>query len=315
MSLHELFSKLKQKQEKAGKPVIFRYDEIPEKFRHQVVHIWKDAIGPYSEGMYGLAAGAKVWKGIHSFVSRELGIPALGTRDNPAENCIQFLFEQDTEHVLDIIQAAFNLIEHHFGQYNGDPAWMKRNIGLSYPPDYAIEELNRRFLENEIGYQYQSGRIIRIDSQYAHSEIVIPALQLLHEPEFRPAMDEFLKAHEHYRHGRYEDAINEALKAFESTMKIICENKGWTIHPHVTSSRLIQTCFDNELIPAALQSHFAALRTTLESGLPTVRNRYSGHGDGVRTIEVPDYFASYALNLAASNILLLINAYKSSTGR
>jgi hypothetical protein len=312
MAVQELVSKLKRKQERAGQPVIFQYDEIPEKFRVQVTHIWKDAIGPYS-GRFGAPAGAKVWEAIHDFVSRELGLPALGTGYNPAENCIEFLLEQDTEQVLDIIQASFNFIEHCFGQYNGNPDWMQRNVGLSCPPDFAIAELNRYFLENDIGYQYQNGRIIRIDSQYTHSEIVLPALQLLNEPEFKPAQDEFLKAHEDYRRGRYEGAMNEALKAFESTMKIIGENRGWPVDPNAAASRLIQTCFEHQLIPTALQSHFTGLRTTLESGLPTVRNRYSGHGDGVRTVEVPGYLAQYALNLAASNIVLLINAHRVST--
>jgi hypothetical protein len=166
--------------------------------------------------------------------------------------------------------------------------------------------LNQRFLENGIGYQYQSGHIIRIDSQYTHSEIVLPALQLLNKPEFKPAMDEFLKGHEDYRRGRYEDAINEALKAFESTIKIICENKGWAVASNATASKLIQTCFDHHLIPVALERHF----TSLQSGLLSIRNAYSAHGDGPKTVEVPDYLAQYALNLAATNIVLLINAYR-----
>jgi len=192
------------------------------------------------------------------------------------------------------------------------------DMSRSLSPDRAIEELNQRFLENDIGYQYRNGRIMRIDSEYTHSEIVLPALQLLNEPEFKPAMDEFLKGHEDYRRGRYEDAINEALKAFESTMKIICENRGWKVvskkrkKPTVSdasASDLIQTRFEHELIPVALQRHF----TSLGSGLLAVRNAYSAHGDGVETVEVPDYLAQYALNLAASNIVLLINAYRTST--
>lgn len=310
MSIFELPSKLKRKQERAGQPVIYQYDEIPETFRHQIIHIWKDAIG-YRPGVVG-GPGHEVWNSIHSFVSRELGLPALGRHFSPAENCIQFILEGDTEQVLDIVQASFNFIELYFGQYNGNPEWMKRNIGLSYPPDSAIGELNRRFLENDLGYEYQNGCIIRKDSQYIHSEAVLPALQLLNEPDFKPALDEFLKAHEAYRRGRYEDAMNEAYKAFESTMKIICDKMVWTVDPPGTASKLIQTCFDHELIPTALQSHFTGLRATLESGLPTVRHRYSGHGDGAQTVEVPEYLVQYALNLAASNIALLINAYRTS---
>jgi len=305
MGFQELFSKLKQKRQKADQPVIFKYDEIPEEFLHQVVHIWMDAIGPYNR----YTSGKVVWDNIHNIVSRELGLPALGKRANSPENCIQFLFERDTDHVLDLIQVSFNAIEHYFGMYKGDPEWMQRQVGLSFPPDLAIQELNHRFLEHDIGYQYQDGRIVRIDSLFTHSEIILPALQLLNDRKFKPALDEFLQAHEHYRHGRYESAINESLKAFESTMKIIIAGKGWTVNSNATSSKLIQICIENNLFPSALSSHFTGLRTTLEGGLPTLRNRYAGHGDGVSSVDVPDYFAQYALNLAATNIVLLIRAY------
>lgn len=304
--LQELFSKAKEKKAKKDKPVVFKYDEIPEKFRMQVVHIWKSAIGLYGEFL----PGRDIWDTLHDYMSRELGLAALGTSRNPAENCVRFLLAEGTDDVLDIIQASFNLIEHKFGQYNGDPDWMSRRVGLSYPPDSAIRELNLRFFENDLGYQYESGRIIRVDTRYIHSEIIEPALHLLNEPRFKPALQEFLKAHEHYRHGRFEESINESLKAFESTMKIIIAEKKWSTDKSLTASRLIQVCFDNHLIPDHLQNHFAGLRTTLESGLPTTRNRYSGHGDGVSNIDVPRYVAQYAINLAATNIVLLINAYK-----
>jgi len=36
----------------------------------------------------------------------------------------------------------------------------------------------------------------------------------------------------------------------------------------------------------------------------------AGHGQGAVTVKVEPYFVEYALNLAASNIVLLINAYR-----
>ncbi len=51
---------------------------------------------------------------------------------------------------------------------------------------------------------------------------------------------------------------------------------------------LIQIVFDNGLIPSFMQSHFSGLKTTLESGLPTVRNRQSGHGQGSGQVVVPE---------------------------
>jgi len=347
MPIFELYSKRKRKRERAEQRVIYQYDKIPKKFRTQVWHIWKDIIGTNPSG-YGGRTTVRVWYAIHDFMIRELGWLALGTGDNPMDRCFQFLFEQDTEQVLDIIQVSFNFIEDYFGGYKGRPEEMEADTGLSclaspdagvvrgmgmtedmevyigplFPPDRAIEKLNQRFLENDLGYQYQNGHIMRMDSEYTYFEIVRPALQLLNEPEFKPAMDEFLKGHDDYRHGRREDAINEALKAFESTMKIICENRGWKVvskkHKKrtvsdATAAELIKTCLENHLIPAVLKRYLTGLRITLESGLPMVRNRYSAHGDGARTVEVPNYLVQYALHLAASNIVLLINAYRTST--
>lgn len=306
MSLRELFSKNKEKNARKNQPVVYKYDKIPKKFRVQVFHIWKSAIGLYGEFL----VGDDIWNALHDYMCRELGLVALGNSLDPAENCVTFLQTQETDHVLDIIQASFNLIEDNFGKYNAPPPWINGNVRPSIPPDSAIRELNQRFFENDLGYQYENGLIIRVDTQYTHAEIVEPALQLLNEPRFKPALQEFLKAHENYRHGRFEDSINESLKAFESTMKIIIAEKKWSSEKNLTASRLIQVCFDNHLIPNHLQNHFAGLRTTLESGLPATRNRYSGHGDGVTNIEVPRYLAQYTLNLSATNIVLLINAYK-----
>ena len=132
---------------------------------------------------------------------------------------------------------------------------------------------------------------------------------VLTNPIYKGANEEFLNAHAHYRKHRYKECLNDCLKAFESCLKTICQKRGW--HYDVkndTANKLIQIVFDNELIPVYLESHFSALKSTLVSGLPTVRNRAGGHGQGPEKIIVPEYLAAYALHLTASNILLLVKA-------
>lgn len=63
-----------------------------------------------------------------------------------------------------------------------------------------------------------------------------------------------------------------------------------------------------------MSSHMANLRTTLETGLPVVRNKTSGHGQGSAVIPISDEFAEYALNLAATNIVLMVGIYKRGKG-
>ena len=152
-----------------------------------------------------------------------------------------------------------------------------------------------------------------MDSQFLHAEVVEPAVSLLSDEGFTGALDEFLKAHKHYREGNNKEAISSALNAFESVMKTICEYRGWECDAQkATASALIKTLLDNNLIPSKMQSHFTGLRATLEGGVPTIRNNFAGHGQGSEPVEVPAYFASYALHLTASNIVFLVEAHKAS---
>lgn len=110
----------------------------------------------------------------------------------------------------------------------------------------------------------------------------------LQDKSFKGANEEFLKAHEHYRRGRYKECLVDALKAFESTMKTIYSLRGWPTQPTDTAKRLISTCMSNGLFPAYFDSQFSSIRSLLESGVPTVRNKNGGHGQGTAPVAVPN---------------------------
>jgi hypothetical protein len=209
------------------------------------------------------------------------------------------LLNCDNEQAIDIIELSFKYINTVVRKYNRNVVSCKINA------DDAIAELNIRFREHGIGYQFESNELIRVDSTFLHSEVIKPALTLLSDKMYQGANEEFLKAHEHYRHGRNKECLNECLKAFESVMKAICKKRKWKYEENDTAKKLIDICFANGLIPNYLQSQFNALRSLIESGIPTIRNRLGGHGQGTEKIEVDDYVAGYALNLTASNIFFL----------
>jgi hypothetical protein len=180
-------------------------------------------------------------------------------------------------------------------------------------PDEAIDDLNHRFREHGIGYEFASGEIIRIDSKYVHAEAVRPALQLLHDAGdgFSGPLQEFLEAHERYRKGEHKDAIVSACKAFESTLKAICTVRSWAFDAHKdTAIKLLEIVLANRLVPPYLQQQFTSLRSVLESGVPTVRNKTSGHGQGPTPTVIPAHLVAYTLHLTASNIVFLIEAHK-----
>jgi hypothetical protein len=64
----------------------------------------------------------------------------------------------------------------------------------------------------------------------------------------------------------------------------------------------------NRLFPDYLDTSFDQLLATLASGLPQVRNNAGGHGQGAMPRPIPAYVAAYALHLAATNIVFLVDA-------
>jgi hypothetical protein len=98
------------------------------------------------------------------------------------------------------------------------------------------------------------------------------------------------------------------LKALESTIKAICDKRKWPYDPKDTAKKLIGVVFTQGLVPQFMQSHFAGLRSTLEAGVPAVRNKLGGHGQGMVPTSVPEFIVSYALHLTAAAIVFLAKA-------
>lgn len=309
MPIFELFSK-RQKKLRGEIVDVYFYDKIPTELRVQIVHIIRDAIGlnmsPDSSRYYSNSNPFNPYKVVHDALCREYGVFTLGTgKNNEAEEeCVLnfFLQTKNVDHAIDVIEMIFNYIEgiigpnpHHYNQY----------FQTKINPIDAIKELNYRFKEHGFGFQFE-GEIIRVDSTYIHSEIVKPAIHLLNNKKFQGANEEYLKAHEHYRHRRNKECLTECLKAFESTMKIIGIEKKWAYNETDTAKKLIQICFQNGLVPTFTQNQFTSLQNLLESGIPPLRNKLGGHGQGQTTQVVDDKTTQYGLNLTGTNILFLI---------
>lgn len=302
MALFELFSK-RQKMLRGEVPDVYVYDNISQPLRVQIVHIIQDTIGKDKYERNAQAA----YKFLHKALCKEYGVFTLKQRARSDDEAIldYFLDCEEYERCLDIVEICFRIIENHIGKnYN----YWKQHTTSSQDPEDAINELNSRFKESGVGYQFESGELIRVDSQFIHSETVKPVLRLLGSKKaYSGSNDEFLSAHEHYRHKRYKECLNECLKSFESLMKAIHEKHSWPYNPNDTAKKLINSCLSNNLVPEYLQTQFASVRILLESGIPTVRNKEGGHGQGAEISTVPEHLASYTLHLTATNLLFLAN--------
>jgi hypothetical protein len=283
---------------------IFTYDPITEKLRVQIKYIIEDFISKNNLSKYTLEP---FWNLVYEALTREHGLKQLyyhpfGDIGDHQHQVIQYLLgHKETEQVLDAIEASFRAISKFEVFLNGTPDRIS-----NYTKEDAIMDLNTRFKENGIGYRFESGVIVKADNELLHQEITKPTLTYLIHPVFRTINEEYLKAHEHFRDGNFKECLNECLKSFETTLKVICTQKNWKYDPKDTSSRLIQIVFDEGLIPSYLQTKLKSLRSTLESGIPTIRNRNSGHGQGPTQITVDEILASYCLNLTGSTIKFLL---------
>lgn len=293
MPVFETYTKRKQAAELAGKPVIYTYDTLPQRFRVQVVYIIKDVCNAASGWVANKARKALV---------RDMGQFTLADLEDPFEDCREFtLNSTDVDNVFSLIELIFFYASHP-------------QAFISYPQTIkrAADELNQRFREHQLGYQYHSGQIVPVNSEYLYAEAVEPSLSLLAEPGFEGPCEEFLKAHKHYREGNHREAISQAENAFESTMKVICDERGLKYEKNITAKGLIAKLINEGSIPPELQSEIQSLRNLLAAGVPAIRNSKAGHGQGAKVVDVPDYLASYALHLTASNIVFLVEAHRAN---
>ncbi|MEH1773897.1 STM4504/CBY_0614 family protein [Nostoc sp.] len=301
MKVYDIYSK-RQKRLMGEFLDVYGYDYISKELRVQIIHIINDTIGNPDH-----PNNLKRFQNIYKILCREYGIFSLQEhRKSSISDVLNFMLKtDDIEQVIDVVELIFTYIN---SPYMRDIHYIRYHPEIS--PTEAIETLNYRFREHGVGYQYESGEIIRVDSQIIHAEAVKPVLHLLSDTRFQGANEEFLKAHEHYRHERYKECLVECLKAFESTMKTICDIQGWTYQPGDTAKNLINLCFQNNLIPTYLQTQVTSLKSSLESGVPTMRNKNAGHGQGSQPLTVPQHFAAYQLHMTASTILFLLEAEK-----
>lgn len=308
MAIFDLFSK-RQKILRGDVPDVYVYDNLPQPLRVQIVHIWTDTLGKGEQCWDGQVKQA--YEFIVNALCREYGLFKLpgakdyGNREFITELANFFLQVDDVEKALDAIELSFRVIDRLTRSWE----YLRRN-DASERADQAISELNNRFKEHGVGFQFLEGEIVRVDSELLHIEAVKPALRLLNEKNYQGAQQEFLSAHEHYRHNKNKEALNDCLKAFESTMKAICDKRKWTYQPNATAKALIQVCFDNNLVPSFWQQQLSSLRSMLESSIPTGRNKLSGHGQGAVPTYVPDYLVAYMLHMTASTLVFLTNAEK-----
>lgn len=304
MPRFDLFSKRQNDAAKAGQTDVYRYDIVPATFRRQLLNIANSAFGAdkyYSRQSHGWVRN-KHWDWIDETYSHEKGVLPLGGPEHTPSAIRTTFIGMPVGDALDMTE----LIGFRVHEVDDDTS---RIYGTrADKPAPRMEEVNYRLREAGMGYQFETGRLTRVDSQLVHQEIVKPALTLLSKPGFEGAQQEFVNAHGHYRAGQSKEAVAMAANSLESTFKAIFDAKGWAYNKGARISDLVKVARSNGLWPDYLDNSFDQLVATLQNGLPKIRDNDASHGQGATPKTVPPYLAAYALHLAASKIVFLVAA-------
>ena len=294
MALLPLFSRRKRQAEQSDTD-IYAYDKIPANVRVQILM--------NIENMFKVVEDyANPIKDIYGEIVKELR-EEIGTYELTSKYCqtkqdefeIWFVESATTDQALDGIELAVIMARH-----------LSRNTPKERERcEEYWSRINARFQEASIGYEISGNQIIQKTNDFAHSQVVTPALHLLSESRFATANAEFREAHRAYRAQEYEDCLVDCLKSLESVIKVIASERGWQLPEHANAKKLISALFENELVPTFMRSQFDGLRALLESSVPTTRNRVAGHGQGAEPRSVPASLAALQLHQTASIIIFL----------
>jgi hypothetical protein len=235
---------------------------------------------------------------------------------SPLEDVINFLLTCKDDEFYDFIEYIFrvNCIFHVSPDENLlvaalNELFTSENVGYELTEmvkEKVIEPVNEYPFfgrEHEFIKPVTYPQVIKKDNQAIHTTVIRPVLQLLSNPKYKTANQEYLEALEDFKKGDYGDCLTKSCSAFESVMKIICDDKGWTYKQTDTASTLISTIIKN----TSLDSYFEQSLTIIA----TLRNRLSkSHGAGVQSKMVSENLARYSVNSTASAIVLVVNEAK-----
>lgn len=286
----------------SGEPEVFKYNEFPPSFRNQFYTIVSNVLLHQDPALNLIPALCKVY-------AQEKGLKSISGNNYPENNSLAALQRYiDTCNSQDFLDFMDFIFGYFIANHKVQRAYCVFYDNFSKD---AIEELNLRLKQHQLGYEFTNGQIIVKTNTFAHKNIVKPSLVLLADEEFRGAEDEYLAAFDRFRSGQNKDAILNAAKAFESVMKTICLGLGYPFdEKRATIKPLVEILKTQSFFPAYLETHLSTICTALETGAATVRNKETGHGQGSHVETVGDEYVEYVLNLVASNIIFLYKLYQ-----
>ena len=297
-------------------PDLYKYNVAPEFLRRQICSAFEDGIGNYIDSAFlgnRSASNANfIWEEINRVCRKELESYDQG--EYPINLANRFYNYVMNEKNIDQFLSAVEIGCLQLLMLN-NPYEQPQGRGAKQTGKDSIDEINQRFEQHAVGYQFENDQIIRVDSKLAHAEIIKPALSILNDQIFSSANKSFMTAHGLYRDGTYSSCIVEANRAFESLLKAICDKERWPYENKNRLKDLVIAVKNRGLFANEFEKSMDSFVNMLNTCLPSVRNNSGAHGEGQAAEPVTSRTARYALNMAAANILFLGECYKEMKSR
>ena len=296
----------RRKKKLEGKEKDYYSYKISEETRWRIIHI------VFENLLSGNELGNLLQK-----LAKEFGRPTISSEILDNNKIQDFILNSPEEELLTSIELLIALKNQDI--LNRD--YYNRHTPAQKMQDFILQ-INKAFKLGKIGYEIVPVGledlhyiIVPIDSKYLYTETIKRTLTLLHDVEFKGSLQEFESALDEYRNERYDNVILKANKAFESTLKAVLTKKNMSFDEKKDKiSALISKLFDSpQFIDPSLKDTFDKVKIILKSGLPTIRNQPGvAHGQGLEPKNIEKSYAEFALHLAGTYTVFLIERYKES---
>ena len=215
-----------------------------------------------------------------------LSVKDEGTdRDRDAEGFEDFLMFAYPHCVLDALEAFYRLLpDERRGPFQ--------------------VELNDVLAEEESPWRMSDGHMYLVDSRFLDA-LKDHAEEEMKREGFLGAYEEFKDAREYLQAGAIDDAIHKANCAFESALKSLLNQIEGTAGELLKMLREKTSLLD--AVPIEVRR---AVVSGVLQGLPILRHKLGGHGQGAQPVDVPRAYGDLAINLAAAYIKFLLDLKK-----
>ncbi len=277
-------------------PEVWSYNTLPQNVR---IQIWQTFVS--SNEFYTILNTSK---DICTFLKHEIGMDCLSVHlhyyqykqwDYTAE-LKEFFINTDFRFAFSVVECI--------------AIALNQKSNNSSKPKKAIDEINYRLKEARIGYEFNTdaNMLIKKSDEAVYQLSIEPAFHLLSDLKFKESIDNFAKAFSDYQSGNpkdLENAITNALKALESTIKNICKLKGYEFNEEKPLKDQVAVLKNQKFLPEKYNNYFDKI-TDLIIAVATPRNKTTGHGQSDEAADtVDEKLVEFVLAQVASVIVFL----------